>query len=380
MEGTRDVKKVSFSEAGTATPVAQPPVHPESAILSRLAAYTVHPESAILAALESSSSEISDSELAVEQAARLALQGARARAAEHKKKVSAAQVAQPPVDLHAEDEKYLEQVAQLLLADREWRKQVAVSEAALGMMLEAVSELMGSGVTPLQLAGTRNMLPALVRAVEQGAPHLQASGLFLLSQIALAGPATAVEIAALPGLPEVCYAVIIQQNSSETLTNPTALLLNNLAALGGEDAVRVLSAHGKLVRELAAWLDNAHDAASLQRLTGVFNHLSRSPVHCAAPLTTTQLRASACLIRHRAGARVRSSGRSPRLCLDCAVHRHVAGVRAGAAFIWCNAGAAPPHQPPQRVRQRGAAGGADGRERACACGRACVRWRACMLV
>jgi hypothetical protein len=62
------------------------------------------------------------------------------------------------------------------------------------------------------------------------------------------------------------------------------------------------------------------------------------------------------------------------------VHRHVAGVRAGAAFIWCNAGAAPPHQPPQRVRQRGAAGGADGRERACACGRACVRWRACMLV
>ena len=330
---------------------------------------------------------------AIELAARLVLQGSKDlhhdQATRHGAPGparTALQAGQPLSVLQAGDEQYLEEVAQLLLAgpamtpNKAWGKKGQVSEAALVMMLEAVSELMGSGVTPLQLAGTRNMLPALVRAVEQGAPHLQASGMFLLSQIALAGPATAVEIAALPGLPEACYAVIIQQNSSETLTNPTALLLNNLAALGGEDAVRVLSAHGKLVRELAACLDNAHDAATLQRLTGVFNHLSRSPVHCAAPLTTTQLRASACLIRHRAGARVRSSGRSPRLCLDCAVHRHVAGVRAGAAFIWCNAGAAPPHQPPQRVRQRGAAGGADGRERACACGRACVRWRACMLV
>ncbi len=263
----------------------------------------------------------SDAE-AIEQAARLVLQGtkdlhndqatndgapAQAR--------SATQAGQRLFVLNAGDEQYLEEVAQTLLAgpattqNAAWGKQGQVSEAALVMMLEAVSELMGSGVTPLQLAGTRDMLPALVRAVERGSPGLQTSGLFLLSQIALAGPATAVKIAAQPGLPEACYAVIIQQNSSETLTNTTALLLNNLAALGGEDAVRVLSTHGMLVRELAAWLDNAIDAATLQRLTGVFNHLSRSPVRCTAPLATAKLRASVCLIRHRAGARVRSFGR-----------------------------------------------------------------------
>ena len=75
-----------------------------------------------------------------------------------------------------------------------------------------------------------------------------------------------------------------EQLHEAALTQISALLINNLADMGGEDAVRVLSAHGMLVRELATWLDSAHDAATLQRLTGVFNHLSRSavraPHHC----------------------------------------------------------------------------------------------------
>ena len=239
----------------------------------------------LLLELESPSSEV-----AVEQAARLVLQGARdvkkSSASALARAGTAAQAAQTPVDMHAVDDKYLESLAQLLLAGRPWGKQGAVSEAALTMMLEAVSELMGNGVAPLQLAGTRDVLPALVQAVKQGSHGMQTSGLFLLSQIALVGPDTAVEISVLPGLAEACYVVITQDNSPETLTNTTALLINNMAALGGEDAVRVLSAHGMLMRELAACLDYANDAATLQRLTGVFNHLSRSPVRCAAPLAT----------------------------------------------------------------------------------------------
>ncbi len=155
-----------------------------------------------------------------------------------------------------------------------------MSEATLNIILEAVSELIGITVTPSQLASTRNMLPALAQAVEQGSHGLKTSGLFLLSQIALTGPCTAVEIAKLPGLLQACYETIMQKHSSEKMTQISALLINNLAAMGGEDAVRVLSAHGMLVRELATWLDNAHDAATLQRLAGVFNHLSRSAVRC----------------------------------------------------------------------------------------------------
>ena len=87
--------------------------------------------------------------------------------------------------------------------------------------------------------------------------------------LAIAGPETAIKIALLPGLPEACCRAISTSSKSEKLTFNWALLVNNVAALGGEDAVRALTAHGMLVRELGAWLDNAHDAATLQRLTGV---------------------------------------------------------------------------------------------------------------
>ena len=55
-----------------------------------------------------------------------------------------------------------------------------------------------------------------------------------------------------------------------------ALLINNLAALGGDEAARILTADSELMRELAKLLERANDAETLQRLTGVFNHLSRS--------------------------------------------------------------------------------------------------------
>ena len=74
---------------------------------------------------------------------------------------------------------------------------------------------------------------------------------------------------------------LVAEGLGQVALRNTSLLLNNLAAQGDTHAVSVLSGHGMLMRELAAWLDNAHDAATLQRLTGVFNHLSRSVVRHA---------------------------------------------------------------------------------------------------
>lgn len=58
-------------------------------------------------------------------------------------------------------------------------------------------------------------------------------------------------------------------SQEEELTLGTALLINNLSALGGEEAVEALTADRTLMRHLASWLDEAHDAATLQRLTGI---------------------------------------------------------------------------------------------------------------
>jgi hypothetical protein len=48
------------------------------------------------------------------------------------------------------------------------------------------------------------------------------------------------------------------------------------AALGGEEAMLVMTGNGKLMQQLVNRLDNSHNSSTLQRLTGVFNHLSRS--------------------------------------------------------------------------------------------------------
>ena len=216
-----------------------------------------------------------------------------------------------------------------MIAGRPWGLQGELSEAVLSIILEAMRELMGITVKPWQLASTRNMLPALAQAVEQGSHGLQTSGLFLLSQIALTGPSTAVEIAKLPGLLKACYEIIMQKHSSEKMTQISALLINNLAAMGGEDAVRVLSAHGMLVRELVTWLDNAHDAATLQRLTGVFNHLSRSAVR-SPPLYVYEAVVS---LHDAARPHVLACRRSRRVrCIRTASCRHSAASSTDPAF------------------------------------------------
>ena len=79
-------------------------------------------------------------------------------------------------------------------------------------------------------------LLGLVAGMGLGNLKIRSSSVFLLSQIALAGPHTAQRIALLDGLTWAC-AACSSADADATLTVNTALLINNLAALGGEEAV-----------------------------------------------------------------------------------------------------------------------------------------------
>jgi hypothetical protein len=118
-------------------------------------------------------------------------------------------------------------------------------------------------------------LTGLVAGMRLGHLKVKACSIFLLSQIALGSPRTAARIVLLDGLTEACAACCSAEVDA-TLTMNTGLLINNLAALGGEEAVRALTADNTLIQNLTRLLDLAQDAPTLQRLTGVFNHLSRS--------------------------------------------------------------------------------------------------------
>jgi len=217
---------------------------------------------------------------AVEQAALQVLQGsqeivAALRAAgAHGKAASFA--------FHADDLEYHQTMARILQTGprpvasgprqperRAWGLE-EVPEAAVRAVLEAYCNLATVGVGMLgELMRVRGMAQGLMCALEAGSSEVKAHGVFLLSQLAIAGPEAAMRIALLPGLPEACCRALCSTSKSEKLTLSWALLVNNVAALGGEEAVRVLTAHSMLVHELGAWLDSAQDAATLQRLTGV---------------------------------------------------------------------------------------------------------------
>lgn len=55
------------------------------------------------------------------------------------------------------------------------------------------------------------------------------------------------------------------------------LIVRQVSALGGDEAIHVLTQNPKLIELLKGWLRSADDASTLQRLAGVFQHLSRSP-------------------------------------------------------------------------------------------------------
>ena len=162
-----------------------------------------------------------------------------------------------------------------------WGVRGNVNASAVSSMLEAYSNFASCVDSYKTLAGFEGFLLGLVEAIRFGALHsaenIESWAVFLLSQLALAGPTVAATIALLPGFTASCLSAMSHgAGVSENLAVYTALLVNNVAALGGEEAIRALTMSGELVRELGSWLDDAHDAGTLQRLTGCFNHLSRS--------------------------------------------------------------------------------------------------------
>ena len=188
----------------------------------------------------------------------------------------------------ASDTEYHETVGKILLAKTRRPpppSAAVVPDRAVEAMLEAYSNLATVCNTDMfrALVDSRHMLNGLVGVIDRGASGEVVHAVFLLSQLALLGPVTAQRIALLPGITQACCKGISAGSreagssaKSESLALNTALMVNNVSALGGEEAIKALTSNGELIRELGSWLDNAHDAETLQRLTGVFNHLSRS--------------------------------------------------------------------------------------------------------
>ena len=139
-----------------------------------------------------------------------------------------------------------------------------LSEAAMAAVLEAYGNLAaaGGGEVVHDLAQVEGLVEGLMCAAEHGSQDVRTHAVFVLSQLAIAGPETAMQMALLPGLAEECCRAISSGSKSERVTLNWALLVNNVAAMGGEDAARALTAHSMLVRELGAWLDGAHDTAT----------------------------------------------------------------------------------------------------------------------
>ena len=168
---------------------------------------------------------------------------------------------------HPDDVEYHNAVSRILHKPGDYP---AMTEGAMAAVLEAYGNLAaaGSGEVVHELAQVEGLVEGLMCAAEHGSQDVRTHAVFVLSQLAIAGPETAMQMALLPGLAEECCRAISSGSKSERVTLNWALLVNNVAAMGGEDAARALTAHSMLVRELGAWLDGAHDTATLQRLTG----------------------------------------------------------------------------------------------------------------
>ena len=187
----------------------------------------------------------------------------------------------------SEDDLYHEIIANILFCGPQEKDEVVgwgpdgeVPESIVLTVLKAYSALVWATPVIQQLAKVTRMIEGLLRAFEQGTGSngVKPTAAFLLSQIALAGQDIAIRIATLPSLPDACFKALLstERASKESLANETALLINNLAAMGGRKATIILTANPELMQELGFWLDNSHDAETLQCLAGIFNHLSRS--------------------------------------------------------------------------------------------------------
>jgi hypothetical protein len=167
-----------------------------------------------------------------------------------------------------------------------WGVGGVVSEKALDSLLLAYSKLLqcGNRANFRTLADIEDLSTGLMNAFVTGSHQVKTHAAFLLSQLAIAGRKTSVRMATMPGITNACFRALssCENAASETLALDTALFVNNLAALGGHEAAEAISADGQLIKELGHWLEHSNDADTLQRLTGIFNHLSRSVASASA--------------------------------------------------------------------------------------------------
>ena len=119
-----------------------------------------------------------------------------------------------PFCFHSSDAEYHTHIAMVLQAvparqGAAWGQHGQVSEAALQNIMDAYSQLAVIGLeTHVQLGHVEGLVLGLVKATEHGGEGLRSSALFLLSQVALAGPEMAARIALLPNLPGACYRTV----------------------------------------------------------------------------------------------------------------------------------------------------------------------------
>ena len=109
--------------------------------------------------------------------------------------------------------------------DVRWGTHPCVSELAIEALLEAYANLasLGGGLLQ-QLACHSELLGGLLVAVGQGSVKAEASAVFVLSQVALAGPKAATEMAFLPGLTEACTAALQRPARSHESTTHTGIV------------------------------------------------------------------------------------------------------------------------------------------------------------
>ena len=207
------------------------------------------------------------SDAAVEQAALQVLKGSRDILASYRAAATQGSSVSSWFAAHPDDVKFHRVVSEILHKPGEYP---AMTEEATAAVLEAYGNLAvaGGGEVVQELAQVEGLVEGLMCAAEHGSQDVRTHAVFVLSQLAIAGPEIAKQMALLPGLAEECCRAISTGSKAEGVTLNWALLVNNVAAMGGEDAARALTAHSMLVRELGAWLDGAHDTATLQRLTG----------------------------------------------------------------------------------------------------------------
>ena len=209
----------------------------------------------------------------------------------------------------ASDEGTLTVVNERMPGAKLWGARSVVSEAALYAMLEAycnlasvadrrmrVQSLQGDACAAAptlatQLWSVQGLPAALMQGVSQGSENLKRCALLLLSQLPLAGSHAAMDIAQQHGLVDACASVLVSvrmppQSKADAaresaqrarrLIGAAALVVHNVAAVGGGQAQLVVAERQELPRALAVASDQAGDSGVLLSLTGVVYQLSLS--------------------------------------------------------------------------------------------------------